>query len=35
MVCFWQSVGKPQGHDRLQRTFMLDPEVKEFTINIL
>jgi putative Mg2+ transporter-C (MgtC) family protein len=32
MVCFWQSVGKPQGHDRLQRAFMLDPEVTEFTI---
>ena len=32
MVCFWQSVGKPQGHDRLQRAFMLDAEVKEFTI---
>jgi putative Mg2+ transporter-C (MgtC) family protein len=32
MVCFWRSVGKPEGHERLMHAFMNDPEVKEFTI---
>ena len=32
MVCFWQSIGKPESHERLMRAFMNEPEVKEFTI---